>query len=93
MVRAEVLDELREPPGEIAGLELLRVRQIERRAGLDGHVAVGHRALEGQHRGEPVDVRGIGRRLLLGEETEVVVAVHVLRRAPGLTTLTCEVTW
>lgn len=40
-----------------------------------------------------MDVRGVGGGLPLGEEAEVVVAVRALGGAPGLTTLTCEVTW
>lgn len=38
-------------------------------------------ALEGEHGGEPVDVRRIGGGPRVGEEAEVVVAVHALRPA------------
>ena len=77
----EVVGELRPVAGEVARRVLLRVRQVHRRAGLDRHVAVGDRALQGQHRREPVHVRRVGRRLVERHEAEVVVAVRDLRRA------------
>ncbi len=81
MVLGEVRDELRPAPGQIARSEFLRVRQVQRRAGLHGHVAVRHRALEGQHGRQAVDMRRIAGGPVLGEESEVVVAVHTLRGA------------
>lgn len=93
MVPLEVVDEFRAPPGEIARLVLLGVRQIQRGAGLDGHVAVRHRTLQSEYGREPVHMRRIRGRLFLAQEPEVVVPVHALRRTPGLTTLICEVTW
>ncbi len=63
---------------------LLRVGQVERRPGLDGHVAVGHRSLQRQHRREQVDVRGVGGRGLRPEEPEVVVTVDGLALATGV---------
>ncbi len=50
VIPLEVLDEVATPPGEVAGLVLLGVRQIHRRAGLDGHLAVGDGALQREHR-------------------------------------------
>ena len=89
----EVVAELRAGGREVPGPVGLRVRQVQRRTGLDGHVAVRHRALKGQHRRQRVDVR----RELLDRagvlEAEVVVAVRDLRGTAGFTTFTCDVTW
>ncbi len=84
VVGHEVLLELGQPVGEVAVRVLLRVRQVERRAGLDGHVAVRDGALQGEHRRQGVHVgRELGRGLG-ALEAEVVVAVHRLAGAAGV---------
>ena len=55
VVAHEVLLELPEPVREVAVRVLLAVREIERWARLDRHVAVGDGALEGEQRGHVVD--------------------------------------
>lgn len=77
----EVRLEFGPSPGEVARLELLRVRQVHGGPGLHRHVAVRHGALEGEYRGETVHVRRVGGGRLVGEEAQMVVTVHGLRRA------------
>src|SRR6266498_1816638 len=81
VVLVEVRPELRPPPGQVAGLVLLRVRQIHRRARLHRHVGVGDRSLQGQHRREAMHVGGVLRGQVVGLEAEVVVPVCLLCRA------------
>ena len=50
VVFGEELDELRPVERDVAAEEALRVGQQHRRPALDRHVAVGHRALQGEHR-------------------------------------------
>ena len=75
--------ELRQPPGQVAGGVLVGVGQVHRRTALHRHVGVGDRTLQGQHRGEQVDVGGVAGGDLVGQEAEVVVAVRVLGLAAG----------
>ena len=83
-VSVEVRAELRSPEGEVAGLVLLRVRQVHRRAALDRHVAVGNGALEGQDPRQAVDVRGVLSGDLRRQEAQVVVAVSSLGGPTGV---------
>ena len=84
VVLLEVLGELGQVEGEVAGLVLVGVGQVEGRAGLDGHVAVRDRALQGQRRataGGPGPGNGRGHGV---HEAEVVVAVRGLRLTTGV---------
>ena len=83
-VLVEVRDELRPAPGQVAGLVLVRVREVHGRAALDRHVGVRDRALQGEHGREPVHVGREARCLLVGHEAEVVVAVRALRGPAGV---------
>ena len=93
VVVGEVVDELGAVERDIAAEETLRVGQQHRRAAVQRHVAVRDRALQGQHRRRAVHMRGVGGQMVVRNEAEVVVAVRNLGSPPGLTTLTCEVTW
>ena len=78
VVLREVVAELGEPPGEVAGDELVGVGQVHRRPALDGHVRVGDGALQGQHGRQQVHVGRVALDDVVLEEAEVVVAVRVL---------------
>ncbi len=74
----EEVDELRPVERDVAAGEALRVRQQHGRAALHRHVAVGHRALQCQHRRGAVQVRRILREVLVRHEAEVIVAMRNL---------------
>jgi hypothetical protein len=81
VVGFEVRRELRPVGGQVARPVLLRVRQVQRRPALQRHVRVRDRALQGEHRGQPVHVRRVLLDRGVGQEPEVVVAVPDLRPA------------
>ena len=54
----EIVAKLRMGRRHVAGQIALRERQVEGRPGLERHVAMSHRALEGKHRREAVHVGG-----------------------------------
>ena len=84
VVFGEELDELGAVERDVAAEELLRVGQQHRRAALDRHVAVGDRALQGEHRRHAMQMRRIGRQIVGCDEAEVVVAVRNLLLATGI---------
>ncbi len=79
VVFLEVGGEFGPVEGEVAGVILLRMRQVQGGAGFDRHVTVGDGALQSQRRGEQVRMGRVARGLPAGHETEVVVAVGSLR--------------
>ena len=81
VVGLEVLTELRPVKGQVPGQVLLRVRQVHRRPGLDRHVRVRDRALQGEHGRQPVHMGREPGGLRAGLEAQMVVAVRGLRRA------------
>ncbi len=78
VVFGEELDELGSVEGDVAAEEPLRVGQQHRRPALDRHIAVGDRALQGEHRRRAVHVRGVGGQVVGCDEAEVVVAMRNL---------------
>jgi hypothetical protein len=59
MMLVEIVAKLRPRRRHVAGQVALRERQVERRSGLNRHVAVRDRALQGQHRREALNMNGI----------------------------------
>ena len=91
MVSVEILAKLRSSGCEVTGRIGLRVRKVEGRSRLDGHVAMGHGALQRQHGRQPMHVSRItfdDRGCL---EAEMVVAMRGLSCPARMTTLNCDV--
>ena len=84
VVVVEVSLELRSVIGEVAGVVLVRVRQIHRGTALHRHVRVRDGTLQGQRGRQTVDVCGECARLRLTHEAEVIVAVRGLSGAAGI---------
>ena len=84
MVFGEELHELGPVEGDVAAEEPLRVGQQHRRPALDRHVAMGHRALQGEHRRHPVQVRRVCGQVVGCNEAEVIVAMRNLLFATGI---------
>src|SRR5271165_1383910 len=81
MMRLEIVAKLRPPRRHVARQVALREWQVERRARLERHVAMGDRALQRQHGRETMHMGGIALDRLRRLKAEMVIAMRKLRRA------------